>query len=65
MVRREACDAAPPASVELCSGEHGLYHNARDNAMWQKDGTAVGIEYQCVVNSIQQMEPPSANRIVQ
>ena len=36
MVRREACDAAPPASVELCSGEHGLYHNAQDNAMWQK-----------------------------
>ena len=30
--------------------------------MWQKDDTALGIEHQCVVNSIQQMEPPSANR---
>ena len=32
--------------------------------MWQKDDTALGAEYQYVVNSIQQMEPPSANRYV-
>ena len=65
MVRREACDAAPPASVELCSGEHGLYHNAQDNAMWQKNDTSLGVEYQYVaIFFLQEMESLSANRIV-
>ena len=63
MVRREACDAAPPASVELCSGEHGLYHNAQDSYVAEND-TSMGIEYQSFVKSFQQMEPQSANRIV-
>ena len=48
LIRREGSDAVPSASVEPSGGEHDLYDNAQDNAMWQKDDTALDVEYQYV-----------------